>query len=144
MGCAVLFRVVASSKVLQALSLDGTVLFCVLVSSTVLQALSCVCAVQFRIVVSPKLLQALSLDCVWSYFALMLFAGITVRLRGPIPVSSPYMHVLLLCPVFSDSRRLVLNSAGLENAGSMADTLSSLLCLGPGEPGFVDAVGLCD
>ena len=57
--------------------------------------------------------------------------------------ASPYTHVFLLCPVLSAKRKAVLDAASLFEVGSTAGTLLALLCLGPGEPGFVDAVCFC-
>ena len=57
--------------------------------------------------------------------------------------SEPSTHMLLLCPVLADMRSAVLEAGCLMEVGSTAGTLLALLCLGPGEPGFVDAVNFC-
>ena len=59
--------------------------------------------------------------------------------------ASPYTHVLLLllCTVLSNRRKTVLEAAALLDVGCTAGTLLALLGLGPGEPGFVDAVAFC-
>jgi hypothetical protein len=56
--------------------------------------------------------------------------------------SSPYTHVLMLCPAWQAARQMVLDQIGIEAGSSTATRLVTLLSLEPGDCGFEIAVQL--